>query len=217
MRLSPLIVAALTALAVAVPALARGGTPGGVCRSQCFVEIEAGRFKAVGAGADGSTLTLRVGASVEWRIKDAAAHSVVASNFDFGVDGVPATSFTMRPSAGRYDYRDTLGGAGKGALVVQPRFKRLAGGAFQVTWGPDATAPPDRVHAVRWFLVRGAEIEASGTWAATTHEGFRTFTRTERLASAVRLAKGRSFCVEVRTGRGTPTRWSGWANSCVAL
>jgi hypothetical protein len=195
-------VAALGALAVAVPALG-GVAPGVQCRSTCFVEVESGRFKAVGAGAEGSTLTLRVGARVTWRLVDRARHSVVASNFDF----LPGDArYSMRPSAGRYDYRDTLGGAGAGTLVVHPRFVSLGGGTYEVTWGPDPIPPPDRVHSVRWFLIRGAEIVDDGTWATETHESSRTFRGP---------ANGSSFCVEVRTGRGSPTHWSGWANACI--
>jgi hypothetical protein len=212
------VVAAVSA--VALPALAHGAAaPSAACRSTCFVNVEPGRFKAAGAGAQGSTLTMLVGARVKWRVPAGASHSVVAANgvFDFGVGAAPDTSFSLVPSAGRYEYRDTLGGAGLGTLVVQPRFKRRSGGEYLVSWGPDTAPPPDRVHAVRWFVIRGADIEASGSWGGAVHEGSRTFTRTERLTAATRLEKGRSFCVEVRTGRGTPTRWSGWANSCVGL
>jgi hypothetical protein len=208
------------AVAAAVPALADGATaPGVVCRSACFVNVEPGRFKAVGAGASGSTLTMRVGAHVKWRMPAGALHSVVAAGgvFDFGVGAVPDTSFALTPSAGRYDYRDTLGGAGAGTLVVQPRFKLLPTGEYEVAWGPGGAAPPDRVHGVRWFVVRGADIEAAGSWGGVVREGARTFARTERLTTATKLGAGRSFCVEVRTGRGTPTRWSGWASSCVEL
>lgn len=211
-----LVAGTLIAALIAVSAAFGGAT---ACQKQCFVEIEPTRFKAVGAGASGSTLTLYVGANVKWRMRGSTAHSVVSSAglFTFGaVGGTLDLSFTITPSAGSYDYRDTVGGAGRGLLVVLPRFTRL-GGAYAVTWAAPGEVPPDRVHDVRWLVVQGAEVVGSGTWQSAGTAGFRVFRRNERLKSALALAHGRSLCVEVRTGRGAPRRWSDWANACIQL
>ena len=210
----------LAAFAVGSTALAAAAAPGEACRKQCFVDVGADRFKAVGAGASGSTLTMTVGAKVRWRFKDAAAHTVVEDSglFRFGSFADETDlSFVLAPSAGRYDYHDTVGTAGKGTLLVLPRFDRLPDGAFEVTWGAPGAAPADRVHQVRWLLVQGAEVLEQGTWHRAGTARSRIFQPQERLKSTAALRAGRSLCVEVRTARGAPRRWSDWANACVVV
>ena len=215
-----LTVTLLVALAAASGALAGPTATTASCKKQCFVDVTADRFKAVGAGASGSALTMTAGATVRWRLKDDGAHSVVAAGglFRFGtfLRGTDL-SFTLTPSAGRYDYRDRAGGAGRGTLVVLPRFDRQPDGSYTVTWTAPGAAPPDRVHHVRWLLIQGADVVEQGTWQLAGRAGSRVFHRNDRLKSAAALTAGRSLCVEVRTARGTPRRWSDWANACVVV
>lgn len=210
----------MAAIAAGSTALAGASTAGQVCEKQCFVDVTAGRFKPVGAGASGTTMTMTVGATVRWRLRDSAAHSVVASSglFRFGrFADETDLSFVLAPSAGRYDYRDTVGRAGKGTLLVLPRFERRAEGGFEVTWAAPGEAPADRVHQVRWVLLQGAEVLAKGTWYQAGKARSRVFRPQERLKSAAALRAGRSLCVEVRTARGAPRQWSDWANACVVV
>lgn len=163
---------------------------------------------------------MTVGAKVRWRLKDSAAHSVVADSGLFRFGSFPEQtdlSYVLAPSAGRYDYRDTVGAAGKGTLLVLPRFDRLPNGGFEVTWGAPGEAPPDRVHQVRWLLVQGAEVLGQGTWYRAGAARSRIFRARERLKATAALRAGRSLCVEVRTARGAPRRWSDWANACVVV
>lgn len=211
---------ALIALGLGSTALAAASSTGQACAKQCFVDVRAERFKAVGAGASGSTLTMTVGATVRWRLRDSAAHSVVAGSglFRFGSFAEETDlSFVLAPSAGRYDYRETVGGAGKGTLLVLPRFQPLPNGAFEVTWGAPGEAPPDRVHQVRWLLVQGAQVIRQGTWYRAGTARSKVLQPQQRARSAASLAAGRSLCVEVRTARGAPRRWSDWANACVVV
>lgn len=210
---------ALTALCVGTTGLAAASPTSQECKKQCFVDVSADRFKAVGGGASGSTLTMTVGATVRWRLRDSTAHSVVATRglFRFGsfADEIDL-SYVLAPSAGRYDYRDTVGAAGKGTLLVVPRFERLPNGALEVTWGAPGEAPPDRVHQVRWLLIQGAEVLREGTWYRAGTARSKVFQPQKRSNSAS-VGAGRSLCVEVRTARGAPRRWSDWANACVLV
>jgi hypothetical protein len=126
-------------------------------------------------------------------------------------------SYVLAPSAGRYAYRDTIGGAGRGSLVVLPRFARLPDGAYEVTWGARGQVPPDRVHHVRWLLVQGPDVVETGTWQQAGTARSRIVRLEQRLKSTAALSAGRSLCVEVRTARGEPRRWSDWANACLEL
>jgi plastocyanin len=212
--------AVLAALAVGSTAVAASTASAPSCQQRCFVDVSADRFKPVGAGASGATLTMTVGATVRWRLKGSSAHSVVADSglFRFGsFADEKDLSFVLAPSAGRYDYRDTVGGAGAGTLLVLPRFTRLPDGALQVTWGAPGDVPADRVHQVRWLLVQGAEVLQQGTWYRADAVGSRVLRPQARLKSAAALRAGRSLCVEVRTARGEPRRWSDWANACAAV
>ena len=219
MAVTVTLLAALAVLCGGIAGAAGAAVDTSSCKKQCFVDVEANRFKAVGAGASGTTLTLTTGAAVTWRLRDTAEHTVLATTgiFKFGrFPGGTDLSFSMSPSAGRYDYRDTAGGAGTGTLVVLPRFDRLPDGGYEVVWSAPGQAPADRVHDVRWLLIQGADMVDSGSWHKGGRAGSR-IVRPNRQKSTSTLRTERSLCVEVRTARGEPRRWSDWANACAPL
>lgn len=220
MRSFTVLLTLMAALAAAAAAFGGASAKSTSCAKLCFVDVTASRFKAVGAGASGATLTMTVGANVRWRLKGGGEHSVVSSTglFRFGTfAGETDLTFSLIPSAGRYDYRDTVGGAGQGTLLVLPRFERRPDGSYVVSWSAPGQMPSDRVHDVRWLLLSGADVVEQGTWYTAGTAGSRVVRRNDRLKSAAAVSAGRSLCVEVRTARGTPRRWSDWSNACTVL
>ena len=218
MRLRVLLLSATGVLAVAGTAAA-DLEKGSVCRLHCHVNVADERFKPAGAGAVGSTLTARVGATIFWRLRGVGRHTVVSDKGLFASKEIGARAdetFWLTPSAGRYDYHDGVGGAGAGTIIVLPTFKTLPSGEYSVTWaGEDGDT--GSVYGVRWYVLAGSEIVGSGDWHEATSGFSRVFRRTERLTAGLRLSGGRSLCVEVRTGTESPRRWSEWANACLQI